>query len=74
MSPSRKVAERFFGTPAKAFLPSSIGHASSKILAVALVVGAAASVDLRNEAVAAPQGYAASGPQQTQYPDARERA
>jgi hypothetical protein len=73
MSPSRKAAERFFGTPAKAFLPSSIGHASSKILAVALVVGAAASVDLRNEAVAAPQGYAASGSQQAQYPDARDR-
>jgi hypothetical protein len=73
MSQSRKAAERLFGTPTTAFLPASIGRASSKILAVALVVGAAASVDVRHEAAAAPQGYAASGQQQVQYSGAPDR-
>lgn len=75
MIPSRKAAERIFGTPSKAFLPSGLAATSSRILAMALVVGAAATVDLRSEAVAAPQGYGAAAQQQfVASPDLAERA
>lgn len=63
MSSSKKTAERFFGSPSRAFLPSGVAPAASRLLAMALVVGAAATVDLRSEAVAAPQGYGAGAAQ-----------
>jgi len=63
MSSSRKTAERFFGSPSRAFLPAGLAPAASRLLAMALAVGAAATVDMRSEAVAAPQGYAAGAAQ-----------
>lgn len=62
MSSSRKTAERFFGSSSRAFLPAGLVPASSRLLAMALVVGAAATVDLRSQAHAAPQAYGAAPP------------
>ena len=75
MSSSKNAVARFFGTPSKAFLPGGLAPASSRILALALVVGAAATVDIRSEAVAAPQAYGATAQQQSVVsPELAERA
>lgn len=63
MSSSRKTVERYLGSPSRAFLPAGLAPAASRLLAMALVVGAAATLDVRNEAAAAPQGYGAGAAQ-----------